>query len=145
MARTTVDNVEGIIDIDSGISLTPFIEAANALVTERCAAATDSDGNAFHDSTRLELIERWLAAHFYHIRDVRPNIERADDVSQTFRSRVDLGFDLTHYGQMAMRLDTSGSLAQLNEMIKKGTKRKVSLSWLGKTKTEQQGDSSVNQ
>jgi len=138
MARTTVDNVEAIIEIDSGISLTPFIEVANALVTEKCAV-NDSDGNAVYTDTRLELIERWLAAHFYHIRDNRPNTDKADVVSRTFRSKVDLGFAVTHYGQQAMLLDTNGGLAALNEQMKSGKSATISFSWLGKTESETTG------
>jgi len=141
MARTTVDNVEAIIDIDSGISLTPFIEVANALVTEVCSTVTDSVGDLVYDSTRLELIERWLAAHFYHIRDPKPHRDEVDDVQVTYRSIVEIGFNNTHYGQMAMRIDTNGGLSRLDSSIKLGSSTTVSLSWLGKTKTEiQQGE-----
>ena len=141
MARTTADNVEAIIEIDSGISLTPFIEVANALVTEVASAATDSDGALVYDATRLELIERWLAAHFYHIRDPKASREEVDDVAATYRSAVEIGFNSTHYGQMAMRIDTNGGLSRLDNSIKSGKSNTVSLSWLGKTKTEiLQGD-----
>jgi len=136
MARTTADNVEAIIDIDSGISLTPFIEVANALVTEVCSAVTDSDDTLVYDDTRLELIERWLAAHFYHIRDPKPSREEVDDVSVTYRSIVEVGFNNTHYGQMAIRIDTNGGLARLDSSIKSGKSASVSLSWLGKTRDE---------
>ena len=134
--RTTVDNVEAIADIDSGISLTPFIEVANALVTEVCAAAVKTDGTLWHDATRLELIERWLAAHFYHIRDPKASREEVDEVSATYRSIVEIGLNNTHYGQMAMIIDTSGALARLAKKAEKGSGTTVSLSWLGKTKAE---------
>ena len=141
MARTTVDQVEAIVDIDSGISLAPFIEIANAIVTEKCATATDADGNLVHDATRLELIERWLSAHFYHIRDNRPNIDKADVVSRAYRSKVDLGFNVTHYGQQAMLIDTSGALSRLNQQSQSGKGNTVSFSWLGKTRSEANGTS----
>ena len=136
MARTTSDQVEDIICLDSGISLIPFIETANALVTEICAAATKSDGTLWHDDTRLELIERWLSAHFYHIRDSEIQREQAGEVEAVYRSVVEIGFNNTHYGQMALRLDTSGALARLDKLIENGKSVTVSLAWLGKTKTE---------
>ena len=136
MARTTVDQVEAIVEIDSGISLTPFIEVANSLVTEVCAAATDSAGTLVYDATRLELIERWLAAHFYCIRDPRASREEVDDVATTYRSVVEIGLNNTHFGQMAMIIDTNGGLARLNKSTEGGKSNTVSLSWLGKTKTE---------
>lgn len=128
MSRTTSAAVEAIIDVDSSISVTPFIEAANALVTEVCGDVSS------YDSTRLELIERWLSAHFYATRDMVTTRERADRVEATYMSKVDLGFDLTHYGQMAMRLDTNGGLANLNLRIKKGLlniSSGVGVTWLG--------------
>ena len=124
MARTTSTAVSGIIEVDSTISLSPFIEAANALVTECCS--TDD-----YDSTRLELIERWLSAHFYTVRDMRAESEKARTVSEKKQSKVDIGFDTSHYGQMAMRLDTEGGLAALNERIKKGIRSTVQMTWLG--------------
>ena len=136
MARTTDDQVEAIIEIDSGISLTPFIEVANALVTEVCSLAVDSAGVLVYGATRLELIERWLSAHFYHIRDPKASREEVDDVASTFRSIVEIGLNNTHYGQMAMIIDTNGGLARLNKSTEGGKSTTVSLSWLGKTKTE---------
>lgn len=126
MLRTTVEAVGLIIELDASISLTPFIEAANALVTEHCAALS---------ATAAELVERWLSAHFYAMRDPRSTSESAGGVSTSYQSRVGLGFDLTHYGQMAMRLDTSGGLALLNEQTKRGSKRTPSVSWLGTERT----------
>ena len=122
--RTTAEAVGLIIDVDSGISLTPFIEVANAVVTKHCV-----DG-AF-TVAELELVERWLAAHFYAIRDPRITQERAGSVGESYQGKVDLGFDVTHYGQMAMRLDWSGALSKLNEQAKKGGKITAGVVWLG--------------
>jgi len=130
--RTTESAVQGIIEHDSGISLAPFIEAASAVVTKHC---TDTGFTA----TELELIERWLAAHFYAVRDPRSVSEKAGSVSETRQNKVDLGFDVTHYGQMAMRLDWSGALASLNQQAKQGGRVAVSLDWMG-TKYEDMDD-----
>jgi len=122
--RTTPAAVALIIEVDDEISLTSFIEVANVLVTECCS--TDD-----YDATRLELIERWLSAHVYTIRDMRASEERAGPVSERKQSAIALGFDTSHYGQMAMRLDTKGGLAILNEQMKKGKGQAVQISWLG--------------
>lgn len=135
MARTTADNVRAIIEVDSTVivvdaDLDPFIEIANELVTEQCV--TNGPSTAY-SSTRLELIERWLAAHFYTNRDPRPVNEEAGPVGVTYQSKVDLGFDTSHYGQTAMRLDTNGKLAALNDQTKKGGKITATAVWLGTT------------
>lgn len=134
VARTTSPLVAGIIEVDEGDDLDPFILSANELVTECC------DVPAFNYSPeRLELIERWLAAHFYAIKVPRAQEERAGPVWERIVSKADLGLDVTHYGQQAMRLDTKGGLAVLNNSIKKAelpmeavkNKVHVGMVWLG--------------
>lgn len=133
--RTTVDNVERIIEVDSGIDLEPFIEVSSALVTQCCASAVDANGVGYTD-THLELIERWLAAHAYATRDPRFENEKAGTVSAKNQSAVDLGFNNSHYGQMALRLDYLGGLARLDEQSKKGKPTKASVRWVGTSKEE---------
>jgi hypothetical protein len=122
--RTTPSLVAGIIEVDPSIDLDPFILTASELVTEVCAIASYTVG-------RLELIERWLAAHFYAIRDPRTTQERAGSVGANFESKVDLNLALTRYGQQAMMLDTQGGLAALNKSILSGGSRVASVTWLG--------------
>ena len=129
--RATDSLVEGIIDVDSGISLTPFITAANLMVTQCCTNLTTD-----YSASQLVIIETWLSAHFYTVRDMRAESEKAGSVAARYQSKVDLGFDTSHYGQMAMRLDYQGGLAGLNEQIKKGIKRAPTVSWLGKEEDE---------
>jgi hypothetical protein len=125
MARTTTALVAGIIEVDAAISLDPFIETASELVEEVCAIAD-------YSVSRLELIERWLSAHFYAIRDPRATDEKAGSVGATYESKVDLNLALTRYGQQAMLLDTNGGLAALNAaMLKPSVSRTPSVAWLG--------------
>lgn len=131
-ARTTYAQVAAIIDLDAGLipdeaALTPFIDVANDLVTEACV--TGGPTPAYSD-VRLELIERWLTAHIYTIRDPRASSESAGAVSVSYQSSVGLGFDTSHYGQMAMRLDTNGGLATLNTNMKT-KKSRIGAIWLG--------------
>ena len=120
--RTTRAEVEEIIELDASViptdaALLPFITVANELVTECCV--TNGPATAY-DATRLELIERWLTAHLYTNRDPRVTEERAGSVSVSYQSKLALGFDTSHYGQTAMRLDTNGGLAALNDKVKRG-------------------------
>jgi hypothetical protein len=132
MGRTTRAEVAEIIELDSEIipddaAMAPFILTANLLVTEACV--TNGPTTAYTDE-RLELIERYLTAHLYTLRDPRAVNEKAGPVGATYQSRVDLGFDTSHYGQTAMRLDTNGGLALINSDSKKG-KPRVGVTWLG--------------
>lgn len=119
MARTTPDLVKAIIEVDASIDLTPFIVAAGALVDD---IAVESG----HSADRLQLIETWLAAHFYTVRDPRVTAERAGSVGANYQSAVDLDLNTSHYGQMAQVLDSSGLLRGES----KGRKR-PSVVWLG--------------
>lgn len=138
MPRTTSDNVQTIIELEEGDDLTAFILTANELVTEICASVKKADGTDFYGAGRLELIERWLAAHFYAVLRPRPFLEQIDVLRVQNESKVDIGLDVTRYGQQAMRLDTQGGLAVLNNSLKKAIKplpaqnRRKSLTWLGK-------------
>ena len=135
MAYTTSALVEGIIEVASAISLTPFIEAANILVVKYCDGADDD-----YTDDETEKIETWLAAHFYTVRDMRAEQEKAGPVSEKYQSKVDLGLSTSHYGQMAMTLDYQGGLAALNQKIMKGTARAISVTWVGSTEDELEAD-----
>ncbi len=135
MARTTSALVEGIIENSESITLTPFIEAANLLVTQCCTDLTED-----YTSDELEKIETWLAAHVFTIRDMRAEYERAGSVSEKKQSKVDLGFDTSHYGQMAMRLDYHGGLAKLNVEVKKGAAKIFVGLWMGTEKPTVEDD-----
>lgn len=124
MPRTTEAAVQAIVETEDDISLTPFIEVANMLVTKKCL---DSD----YDDAQLELIERWLSAHFYAVRDLRRSSEKAGSVGESFQYKVDLNLAVTVYGQQAMVIDTDGNLAKLNKETGNGGPMRASVTWVG--------------
>lgn len=124
--RTTAEQVSAIVEVDTSISLVPFIEVASALVDEVCATV-----EAAYTDTRLELIERWLSAHFYCVRDPRAKEEQAGKVREVKESNTDLNLASSKYGQMAMTLDTNGGLASLNQATIKGQARAIGITYLG--------------
>lgn|SRR3990167_10979506 len=123
MARTTSVALAGIIEVDSSIDLTPFITVASALIDE---VLSDSG----FSSTYLELIERWLAAHFYTNRDPRPASEKIGEANVDYQSKIGLNLSSSHYGQTAMALDTTGALANLSLTTGRG-KKTISADWVG--------------
>lgn len=120
MVRTTPDLVKEIIEVDASISLTPFILVASQLVDLIPELSLE----------RLTVIETWLAAHFYTIRDPRATQQTAGSVSESYQSRVSYYLANSHYGQQAVLLDTTRTLATLNRPIPKRTKT-ASVNWLG--------------
>lgn len=125
-ASITSEDVEAIIEVDANISLTPFIETAELMVTTHC-----EEKNSAYTDAELNQIAKYLAAHLYTLRDPRPTQEAAGKVSAWYQSKVALGLSTSHYGQMAMRLDWYGGLAALDHMMLKGGKRTVGVTWLG--------------
>ena len=124
MARVTDADVEELVEVDDSISLTPFINAANELVTELC---TDSD----YTDARLKMIEGWLAAHFYLMRDPAISTEKAGSVNVQYQYKIGLQLAQTKQGQTAIMLDTAGNLAALSKKTERGRSAKVSATWAG--------------
>lgn len=129
-ARTTTELVKEILlrhyDTVNAPSLQAFIDSMASLV-----AYVDSQdtGDILSEET-LELIERWLSAHAYAHGDQLYAQKHTGRASSTFQGKTGMYLESTQYGQMAMMLDVTGTLAQLNADAKKG-KVRASLIWLG--------------
>lgn len=127
MPYTDADKVRTIVETDDEAfpDLGPFIAAANSLVGAVCL------GSGYSDFT-LELIERWLAAHFYAVSDPRSTYEQAGSVSEKLEGKTDLGLDFTRYGQQAKLLDYAGNLAKLGrDQVGKYARVAMEMVWLG--------------
>lgn len=133
--RTTGAQIVAIIETDVTIvgsdsagypGLDPFIDMANEMVTECCTL----QGQGYSDN-RLTMIETWLAAHYYALRDPRVFSEKAGSVAQSFQATLALGLNNTTYGQQAMRIDTAGGLAAKENKVAKMLDLKVGITWLG--------------
>ena len=143
--RTTVAAVQAIVDCDLSIDMTQFIDTANELVSEFCvipsslpANVAQADWNSGYmpgyTDVRLELIERWLSAHFYAIRDIQYINQSIGGASISSGMQMGKGFEATRYGQQAMMLDTAGGLAGLNARIVKGDrKRQIGVMHMGRS------------
>lgn len=129
MPRTTEALVSGIIQVQEGVDLTPFIASANMLVTDVCG---DSD----YSDDKLELIERWLSAHFYAIYDAQLSRAKAGSVSVGFQHKINYGLALTHWGQTALSLDTDGNLAAQENTNQVARRIRIQIGWLGTERDE---------
>lgn len=135
--RTTEDQVKGVLLSDYGPksdgtlpSLTPFIDTASSIVDEVVVCAT-ARGKTL-SAARLELLERWLAAHFYAVSD-RPYKEKTTDRARAkFQGETGMYLESSHYGQTAKTLDTSGCLSAMDG----ATRKTAGVLWMGKKPTE---------
>ena len=134
MPRTTSTLVKGILPEEPEVSLSPFIKAANKLVTRCCSPNTE------YSDDDLQEIETWLAAHIYSQPNPQTVMEQAGSVQETFQNRIDLGLSNSRFGQFVLRLDWYGGLAALDNAVKvavdpvPATKKTVSIGWLGTEK-----------
>lgn len=136
--RTTSAAVKGILLSDYGEtaagvdpSLTPFIETAAAIVDDvvECALAKDLTLSV----PRKELIERWLAAHFYVMSDQVVKEERTEGAHAKYQGETNMYLEASKYGQQAILLDSTGCLAA----IAAGGENTADGFWLGKPESEQ--------
>lgn len=129
---TDATKVRKIVDLDVDLDVDPFIDAAEEIVAEVCATAKKADGvTPYHSDHRLTVISTWLAAHFVCILDPRAQRERVAVLTFEAQSKVGLALDVTHYGQQAKVLDSSGGLAKLDAQAKMNPD-KVPIRILGK-------------
>ncbi len=111
MARVTDVEVKEIFDTD--IDTTPFINTANALVTNKLA----SEGL---DDDTLKQIELYLAAHFACAKDPRITNEKIGDASNTYQlPKNGSGLNATAYGEAAIMLDSTGILLNSTKQVAK--------------------------
>jgi hypothetical protein len=135
MARTTAVNVKELLlqdyDAAGAPSLKPFIDTANVIVNRVATCAADKSLSL--TAAELELVERWLAAHFYAVSDKPYASKSTAGASASFHGQTKMYLEATLYGQTASRIDRSGCLAALA-----AEKRAVAGGfWLGKEPSAQ--------
>lgn len=99
--------------IDTERDTTPFIAAAQLIVTETLVCTGQSQA-------RLDLITKYLAAHFCSLTEEQGGLVRSkqgdteeDYIPATSYREAPTAFQMSRYGTQAMALDTSGKLAKL--------------------------------
>lgn len=110
-------------------SLAGRIETAASMVDDVVACAIEKEQPI--SSTKAELIERWLAAHFYAVSDKPYTSRSTSGASGSFAGQTAMALDFTSYGQTAQQIDTSGCLAAF------GKRQTASAFWMGRPPSAQ--------
>ena len=133
MARTTPSAVQAILmrdyDTVNSPSLDGFIDSASSIVDRVVLCATDKDISI--STIDRELIERWLAAHFYAMSDQPYKEKETERARGVYQGLTGMYFEGTKYGQMAVTLDSSGCLSAI------GKRQVAGGFWSGKPPSEQ--------
>lgn len=130
MSLNSVDELRQILEVPGDVedtSLEMFLADANLIITEDLAGKG-------HSTARLKTIERYIAAHFSLLLTERGGLtsSRQGESQDNYTSMSALGnkaitgFQLTRYGQQAISLDTSGTLAAMSKVP--GLKAQMSVS-----------------
>jgi hypothetical protein len=116
--RTNPGLVAGILgdNYNGKTDLGQFIAPANAVVTQVQEYALTGLFCYTHTPAELELIERWLAAHFYCQSDPLYMSSSNLGASGSFqRASATDDFGSTDYGKSACRMDVSGKLSAIGK------------------------------
>lgn len=108
--RTTSELVRALLGVADSVDVDPYIDTATMLVDKvaTCANGSMSD-------QQLELIERWLSAHFGSVSSAgRVKRKKIGDAELEFwDTKGNMGVSSTFFGQQALAIDTSGCLTRL--------------------------------
>lgn len=110
-ARTDADSVKEIIETElTDDVINAFINSAHLTVQNKLAASGLG-------SETLADIEKWLAAHYMAVARQRQTETESvgGEWSVKYQGRTDTGLNSTFYGQTALGLDTTGTLASLGK------------------------------
>lgn len=131
MAYTTTTLVQSALlgDYDGTADLSFFVTQASVMLTNMVTCATKKGITITEDN--LQVIETYLAAHYYAIADRILTQKTTGRSAATFAGVFEKGLALTPYGQAAMDLDPSGCLSA---MTKRNT---IGGFWLGKSPSDQ--------
>jgi len=115
VSRTTPLAVQGILgkQYDALTDLQQFIDTASAVVDDTVQCA--SQRKWLLSPAKQELIERYLAAHFYAAMDQLMSQKSTGQASATYQGQTAMSLDGTKYGQVAMNLDYSGCLSAISK------------------------------
>ena len=121
----TPEDVDRISQYDTEFSpdVQPFIDDAVVFLTAVIGAGVLSD-------TAFDLVTRCITAHFIAISDPRVVTEQVKSLLVSYQHKLDKGLGITHFGTLAMTLDTSGKLAAWNTRVVEG-KGRVQMFWAG--------------
>ena len=126
---TRASAVRAIIELDATLP----DATVDVLIADAAIIIDDViGGEATLAGTRLEAVNRWLAAHLL-ASGIAPRSasEGVKGLTEAFQYRLDKGLATTMYGTQAMQLDTSGKLARWNKQMEEGITPRVSLTYLG--------------
>lgn len=106
--RTEECKVREIIDTDPDLDILPFITYANTMTDKIATRATDMAITV--TAAELLLIETYIAAHFYALKDPQYIEKQTGKARAVFQGQTGMALNSTFWGQMALAMDPTGVL-----------------------------------
>ena len=97
----------------------------NDTVAPGGSAQDSCDAGTQMTATYLELVERWLSAHFYQMADPGYTSRTTAGASGGFNGQQTMNFLSTRFGQQACNLDLTGFLARRSKEVEEGSRKTV--------------------
>lgn len=107
--QVTVSDVKTIFD--TGLT-DPSIQAA---IDAAATLYRDQIGTGISNADTRNLVIKYLAAHFLCVQSPRVASRGHGRTSESYQGQTSTGLNASMYGQMAQTLDTTGTLAQLEQ------------------------------
>ena len=108
MAKVDTNKLKSIIEYADGMDVAPFVSTAELLVNEELADKGLSDD-------RLDEIAHYLAAHCVSLRERQSTDVYRGSARDTYAGVFGMKLNSSQYGQMALLLDTSGTLESIQD------------------------------
>lgn len=127
--RTNDAQVRAVIETEEDHDLYPFILNANVLI-ERVKTKATANGTALTEN-ELTVLETYVAAHLYFLRYPKVAELNQGKIKAKFQvGQLGKGLEASYWGQYALSLDHSGTLAAVTGSSNAGVQH-VEGSWLG--------------
>lgn len=134
MSRTSTANVALILGphyvSGSSPDLQAFIDTAT-LIIDRVVTCATAKGVTI-SSDEAEMIERYLAAHYFTHADQLYQSKSTNGASGSFQGQTGKGIESSQYGMTALQIDPSGCLNAITKA------QRVSFFWAGKPTSTQE-------
>lgn len=118
--RTTTGAVQALGNFPASLDLQPFIDTAVSIVDD-----IEALGDSCMNAAKLELVERWLSAHFASMLSPMATSKSIAGASMSFEGVASgQGIASTRFGVQAMVVDCTGHLRRLEN-------GPATMQWLG--------------
>ena len=127
--RTTDAEVRAVIETEDDHDLYPFMLNSNVLIDRVQTKSTAN--NTPLTANELKVLETYVAAHLYFLRYPKVAELNQGKIKAKFQvGQLGKGLEASYWGQYALSLDHSGTLAAVTGSSNAGVQH-VEASWLG--------------